>query len=171
MDQLAEEYREFQMAPDATLPKYEKDVTRVDEFWGKLSLVSSKITGQKLYPLLIKVALAMVTIPNSSADCERTFSMVKKIQSDLGSDMDNDTLCALLSCKINQNCVCYTFCPTSNILSLAKSATAQYNREHQQATDVTSCTQWNCFMCNSHYSVIFDVECDKGFNYSSRLKF
>ena len=141
LDNLAEEYREFQVAPHATLPKYEKDVTRVDEFWGKLSTAQNTLTGQKLYPLLTKLALAMITIPNSNADCERTFSIVKKIQTDLISDMDNATLCALLSCKLNQNSVCYAFCPTSEILSLAKSATAQYNREHLKAKDETRCTE------------------------------
>ena len=83
----------------------------------------------------------MITILYSNADRERTFSIVKKIQTDLRSDMNKDTLCALLSCKSNQSSVCYAFSPTSEILSLAKFATAQYNREHLKAKDETRCTE------------------------------
>ena len=70
-----------------------------------------------------------------------TYSIVKIIQTDLRSDMNNDTLCALLSCKLNQSTVCYAFCPTSESLSLAESATDQYNREHLKAKDETRCTE------------------------------
>ena len=86
MNQLAEEYRKLQVAPDRTLPKYVKRVTRIDQFGGKSSM------DLKLYILLTKAALAMTTILNSNADCERTFSMVKKIQTDRISDKENDSM-------------------------------------------------------------------------------
>ena len=101
----------------------------------------NSITGQELYPSLSKVALAMTTIPNSNTDCERTFSMVKEIQTDIRLDVENDLVCSKLACKLNQTCACYAFNPSSNMLSLAKPATVEYNKEHQKATVVTICTE------------------------------
>ena len=86
---------ETQATPDSELPNYKKDITRIDQFWGELALQTNKVTGKQLYPLLSKIGLAMVIIPNSNADCERTFSMVRKVQRELRSDLENDTLCAL----------------------------------------------------------------------------
>ena len=77
LDDLAEEYRDFQAAPDSELPNYKNDITRIDQFWGELALQTNKVTGKQLYPLLSKIGLAMVIIPNSNADCEITFSMVR----------------------------------------------------------------------------------------------
>ena len=45
----------------------------------------------------------MVAEHKHNADSERVFSMtiVKKIDTDSRSDLGQDTICALLSCKIN----------------------------------------------------------------------
>ena len=53
-------------------------------------------------PLLACVAQAVLTIPNSNADCERVFSMIKKIQTGNISELASDSIAALLSCKLNQ---------------------------------------------------------------------
>ena len=42
---------------------------------------------------------ALLTIPNSNAGPERTFSTVKKIFTEEGSQLGNSTLSALLKCK------------------------------------------------------------------------
>lgn len=132
LDDLAEEYRDFQAAPNSELATYKKDITRIDQFWGELALQTNKVTGKQLYPLLSKIGLAIVIIPNSNADCERTLSMVRKIQTELRSDLQNGTLCALLSCKINQQCLCFSFDPSCHMLNLAKTATKQYNSSLQK---------------------------------------
>jgi hypothetical protein len=48
------------------------------------------------------------------------------------SDLKNDTLCSLLSCKFNQNHPCYEYAPSAEVLQSAKKATEQYNKSLQQ---------------------------------------
>ena len=130
-DELADEYRDFQTAPSPPLPKFDREKSRVDEFWGTVSSMCSHVTGAKIYPLLGRVTQAVLTIPNSNADCERVFSMVKKIQTENRSELAGETVAALLSCKLNHDSKCFEFQPNSEMLTLAKNATMQYNAEHK----------------------------------------
>ena len=76
------------------------------------------------------VIFASGPLPNSNADSERVFSMVKKIDTDSRFDLGQDTLCALLSCKINIEDNCYQFQPPAELLKSAKSATWDYVKAH-----------------------------------------
>ena len=91
ISKVEEEYEEFQITPEADLPNYTKNEGRLDEFWGQVNLMTNKVTKDPRFPLLSRLATAMLTIPNSNADCERDFSVVRKIQTDYRSDMDNGT--------------------------------------------------------------------------------
>ena len=59
-------------------------------------------------------------LPNSNADSERAFSVVKKIHTEFRSELANDTLCSLLCCKFNQNNECYDYEPHKDVLKSAK---------------------------------------------------
>ena len=52
------------------------------------------------------LAKALLTIPNSNAAPERTFSTVKKIFAERRSQLGNSTLSALLNCKLNDDTIC-----------------------------------------------------------------
>ena len=56
----------------------------------------------------------------------------RKVQTELRSGLENDTLCALLSCKINQQCLYFSFDPSCHMLNLAKTATYQYSNSLQK---------------------------------------
>ena len=101
ISKVKEEYEEFQITPETDLPKYIKNEGRLDEYCGQVNLMTNKVTKDPRFPLLSRLATAMLTILNSNADCERVFSMVRNIQPDYRSDMDNSTLCSLLCAKIN----------------------------------------------------------------------
>ena len=73
---------------------------------------------------------ALMTIPNSNADSERVFSMVCQIHTDFRSDLENDTICSLLSTKINLDGPCYCADITEAHLKAAKKATRNYVQEH-----------------------------------------
>ena len=79
--------------------------------------------------------MTCLVLPVSNADSERTFSIVKKIQTDFWSELSVDTINSLLTTKQNQNVTCDDYEPTDNVLKVAKSATLAYNREH--ASSVT----------------------------------
>ena len=53
-----------------------------------------------------ELATALLTIPNSYAAPERTFSTVKKIFTEQRSQLGNSTLSALLKCKLNDDTIC-----------------------------------------------------------------
>ena len=86
---------------------------------------------RKRFNVLSKLAKALLVLPNSNADCERAFSIVKKIHTEFRSELKNDTLCSLLSCKFNQNHHCYEYAPSAEVLQSAKNATVQYNKSLQ----------------------------------------
>ena len=50
--------------------------------------------------------------------------------SDYRSQMDQNTLSALLACKMNSDCKCYDQATPSDLLQKAKSATMECNRAH-----------------------------------------
>lgn len=77
--------------------------------------------------VLSKLAKTMLVLPNSNADSERAFSLVKKIATEFRADLNKDTLCALLSCKMNTNLNCYELKPCALLLKNAKTATSEYN--------------------------------------------
>ncbi|XP_063436782.1 uncharacterized protein LOC134718215 [Mytilus trossulus] len=129
LQQLEEEFTAYQVTPSSELPTYTPDSTRVDQYWGQVSQMTNRITGTPRFPLLSKIVSAVCTIPNSNADCERTFSMLKKIHTDTRSSLDNSTLCALLTVKLNTNSKCYSFQPTKEQLKTAKQACSSYNKD------------------------------------------
>ena len=68
------------------------------------------------------------------------FSMLKKIQTDMRSDLNNDTICCLICAKQNQNKACFEFNPSDSVLRAAKKAvlTYQSSRNLSVLSDMTS---------------------------------
>jgi hypothetical protein len=128
LDQLEEEFMEFQITPALELPSFSEG-TRPDVFWGEVTAMRNRITNTPRFPLLSKIVRAMMTIPNSNADCERIFSMVKKIQTDTRSSLENSTLCALLTVKVNNSQQCHVLKPSKDLLKTAKKACVGYNKD------------------------------------------
>lgn len=69
---------------------------RVDFTWRNIR--DHKLNGSS-FDLLADVMLAILTIPHSSAHCERIFSIVKKNKTEFRSSMKPDTLQALIVAK------------------------------------------------------------------------
>ena len=122
-DDLLDEFVEFQLLPDDELPT----AGSTDDMWMKIGKLSIQSTGTAMFTKLSGLAKSLLTIPNSNAAPERTFSMVKKIFTEQRSQMDNSTLAALLKCKINTDCPCHTYQPTQHTVRLAKVACTTYN--------------------------------------------
>ena len=81
--------------------------------------IKELFSKQPRYPNLSKLALACVVLPNSNADSERIFSMLKKIQTEHRSELANIWhYCA----KQNQNMECYEYCPDSEVLKKKKTS-------------------------------------------------
>ena len=124
-DVLSDEFLEYQLQDDEDLPK---DKT-IDKFWGCMG--KKKSAGQFIFSNISKLMKSLLCIPHSNASSERTFSMVRKIVTENQTDLANDTVCALLSCKLNSDCRASDFKPTKDELQYAKSATYLYNQAHR----------------------------------------
>jgi len=94
-----------------------------------LSVENNKVVveNKPRFFVLSKLAKTLLVLPNSNADSERAFSLVKKIATEFRADLNKDTLCALLSCKMNTHLHCYELKPSAVLLKNAKSATMEYN--------------------------------------------
>ena len=72
----------------------------------------------------------LLSLPHSNADTERIFSIVRKIITDYRTEMEQNTLCALLECKVNNDNCCYDTDVPKELVKIAKQATMNYNRAH-----------------------------------------
>ena len=137
IDTLREEVTDYQLVDTDVLPKE----TKVDIFWGK---VSKMMAAEKpRFPTLSKLMQALMVIPHSNTSSERTFSMIRKIDTDFRSELGKDTICSLLSYKINSDTCCYDVNLRSKVLRDAKSARKEYicPRKHHCLNHVTCSTQ------------------------------
>ena len=87
----------------------------------------TKGMGEPRFPsaTLTKVMVAVLSLPHSNADCERFFSVVRKIHTEYRQSMNSDTLTALLKCKMNVDTACHQFVVTDDMVTLAKCVTHQ----------------------------------------------
>ena len=70
---------------------------RMDKTWASISRLTE---GQEpIFKLLSQVMLHLLTIPHSSAHCERIFSLVRKNHTEFRSRLENSTMEALLIAK------------------------------------------------------------------------
>ena len=78
-----------------------------------------------------KLVSGVLTIPNSNADCKKVFSVVKKIQTSMRSNLNNSTLNAWeVTAKLNVTDKCYaSIHPSKQQLRLAKQACVTYKKD------------------------------------------
>ena len=68
----------------------------------------------------------LLTIPASNADSERGFSMLRKIHTDQRSNLNQSTIIALMSLKLNSDGCCYNSELSEDLLQCCKKATNKY---------------------------------------------
>ncbi len=127
LEELKDEWDDFQLMD--TVPTHKDgDPIHTDIFWGTVFQLKTAL-GVLRFPLMKTVYTALLCLPHSNADSERTFSHVRKINTEYRKTMAIDTLTAFLQIKINCDASCYQVHPTSEMLKLAKSTTATYNNQ------------------------------------------
>ena len=129
-ESLKEEFEDLQLMEDDVITmEMDGQPRRLDAIWGDV-LNEKTATGDVRFATLGKVMVPILSLPHSNADCERTFSMVRKIHTEARKSLHGDTITAFLRCKINYDCPCYDFAVTPSILRGAKTCTQEYNMEH-----------------------------------------
>lgn len=138
LDKLSSELCDYQAAND--LPEADQ---RIDHFWHALSTVRNEGDNSLRFQYLALLGKVYLLIPHSNARCETLFNMVRKVTTDVRSQLGKgkggccqdsvyssttgirNNLCAVLASKINIFChtECFKWEPTQKLLSTAKSAT------------------------------------------------
>ena len=118
---------DYKLAPMLNIPT--GTTTDVCSYWQQVGQMRV-LNGALRFPNLTKLAKCVLALPVSNADTERVFSIVKKIVTSYRTDLEQSTLCALLSCKLNCDFNCFELETPTDLLRRAKGATMEYNRSH-----------------------------------------
>uniref|UniRef100_H2ZWF1 HAT C-terminal dimerisation domain-containing protein n=1 Tax=Latimeria chalumnae TaxID=7897 RepID=H2ZWF1_LATCH len=116
-------------------PLLEDDSTyfRMDVIWGHLSSLKMA-DGSLKFGRISKAAKTVLVLLHSNAGEERVFSMVRKTKSPFRSSFKIDgTLASLITIKLANQEPCYNF-ESAKVLTKAKKATWNYNKEHINVT-------------------------------------
>jgi len=142
INQLEDEFVDYQTMCDTTfLPAhilqeatvYEDNEQYIKDsvIWNYLSILKDKITGDLRFRKLSAIAKLVLTLPQSNADEERVFSLIRKNKILSRSSLDiNNTLSSILTVKMSNLEPCYKYERTSEVLLAAKKATWSYNQSH-----------------------------------------
>lgn len=95
--------------------RVEVDAVTSDEFWGKLNLISDS-AGQKRFPHISNLALALLSLPFSNASVERAFSIVNVVKDKLRNKLLVKTIDAIVRVRFSVENKCHTFRPTPAML-------------------------------------------------------
>ena len=118
--QLEEEFMDF-CTSDLSLELHHTSETAVDAYWNEVGQVRD-ITGHQRFPLLTRLAKAILVIPHGNADVERSFSKMGLNKTKLRNKLSVDTMNALLQVQCNHNEPCYAFKPSAQMLTRCKNA-------------------------------------------------
>ncbi|XP_063402153.1 uncharacterized protein LOC134686414 [Mytilus trossulus] len=73
--ELLDQFTEYQLLSPDDLPTFDQDIS---SFWGEMAEVDDIFNDKKRFNILSNLAKAFLVLPNSNADCERAFSIIKK---------------------------------------------------------------------------------------------
>ena len=131
LDHLREEFLDFTLSP-GDLPAQTEymaaDKTKkpcIGKYWWEAGKMVT-IYGQPRFPSLYKLMIGLLTIPASNADSERGFSVLRKIRTDQRSNLNQSTIIALMTIKLNSDDCCYNCELSDDLLKQCKKATVNY---------------------------------------------
>ena len=131
IDKLTEEFLDFQLSP-GDLPSVQcykaadgTEKPRVGLFWSQVGTLTT-LDGQARFAILFKLMSGLLSIPCSNADSERGFSLLRKIHTDQRASLDQSTIAALMSVKMNCTNCCTEAQIEKELLKKCKKATVSY---------------------------------------------
>lgn len=123
---LQEEFMDFCTTPLS--PKFNA-VKEVDRYWCLVGQLRD-ITGSNFkYPVLSRLAKAILVIPHGNADTERLFSHMGLNKTKHRSCLSIDTLNSLLTLQFDVPQKCYEFRPSQDLISKCKNAIGELQKE------------------------------------------
>ena len=107
IDAVLKEFREYKSLPESQLPVCNDD--SLEHFWtsmGEIPLPAGEATAKR-FGNLAKFCKTLLVLPHSTADPERLFSMIGKVDTSQRSNLHASTVCDILCVKINTDLECY----------------------------------------------------------------
>ena len=101
----------------------------MDKIWAYLFNFKDP-AGMNSYRHLATVALAVLSLPHTNASEERVFSCVRKNKTAFHASLEDETLRAIISVKLNEDKPCQKINPDKKLLKRAKQSTREYNTQH-----------------------------------------
>ena len=137
MDELRQEFHEFQLLEETEIPKsplnekYPDMADRIYIVWNRIGEMTSA-DSTKRFKRLFPIAKLTLTLPHSNAEEERLFSMVKRNKTAFRPNLDpQETLRSILTVKLAlKGEKVHKMDITNDILTRAKKATWEYNQAH-----------------------------------------
>ena len=137
MDELRQEFHEFQLLEETEIPKsplnekYPDMADRIYIVWNRIGEMTSA-DSTKRFKRLFPIAKLTLTLPHSNAEEERLFSMVKRNKTAFRPNLDpQETLRSILTVKLAlKGEKVHKMDITNDILTRAKKATWEYNKAH-----------------------------------------
>ena len=132
LDAIEEETLDYMLLPPSSLPSIVHEADKNEDlcgYWQQIGKIV-KADGSVRFPHLTRLAQRLLALPVSNAETERVFSIMRKIVTDYRTQLDQRTLCALVSCKLNSDCRCFELATPNGLLQQARTATMEYNRAH-----------------------------------------
>ncbi len=120
------EYREFSV--DSNVQCTKGDPVK---FWVNVCNMKSPM-GEQKYKNLATIALRLLSVPTSNADCERVFSHVRRIKTDFRPSLSTETLSSLIGCQFNKTSKCCEYIKfEESLLTKAKKCTHARNLSYK----------------------------------------
>ena len=132
IDIILEEWRTFCFSAD--LPAF-SDACDVDQWWLRVLELRSP-SGSPLFSGLSKLIKILLILLCDQAPVERVFSMVNKIHSKYRPSLQNNTVCALLTCKVNSKVPCPQTEVSNELAKQVKTATMRRNNYFKEQSTV-----------------------------------
>lgn len=105
----------------------------VDQWWLKVIDLKSP-SGSPLYSNLSDLIKVLLVLPCDQAPVERVFSMVNKFHTKYSPTIQNSSVCALLTCKVNSKVPCPQMAVSNHLAKQVKSAVTHRNNYLKEQT-------------------------------------
>ena len=127
-DQIQQELRYFKSMPESQLPEFNHTrLSGLDHFWANLGdMTQPGNSEEKRFAQLSNLCKVLLVLPHSTADAERLFSIIKKIETDQHSSLSPTTI------QMNTNYTCFQSSQlfSLELLSAAQTATRRSLQDH-----------------------------------------
>ena len=126
LDNLLDEWKIYQAASD--IPDFKGQ--DIDLWWAQVLARKDYVQNNScVFAEISKLIKILLVLPYNQAPVERVFSMIGKIDTKFRPTISLESVCSLLTCKLNCSSECYAIDVSQDLFKSAKTATNRYNTE------------------------------------------